>query len=420
MADETETARITSTTPDRVMIGRWRLVLGRIAEERGLDCPADERLRIVSSLLDHLFGAQANESSNVPSGSAPGTPATPGRPKASGKRGAARTRSGSAQASRSASDGDSDRSREGGSGPPTWTVPRWVEAVRELFPVEAKEVMEKEYVKRHGIAGLLREPRLLERVEPNVELVKILITHKTLLNEQTRPVARALIDRVVQQIKTRLRLAVEPALVGALRHDRHSPRKVFRNLDLTRTVHRNLKNYDVPSGRLLVERLYFYAAERKKRPWHVIVLVDQSGSMLESAVFSAIMASIFAGIPAVRTSLVLFSTEVLDLSDQVGEPVDVLLSVQLGGGTHIGKAMRYAEQLIREPQRTIVVLISDFHEGGDPDELLRQTELMAEAGVRMIGLGALSYEGCPAYSHRMAIALRRVGLDVLVFRLCHM
>src|SRR5206468_3933749 len=138
--------------------------------------------------------------------------------------------------------------------------------------------------------------------------------------------------------------------------------------------------------------LYFFAAERRKRPWHIIVTVDQSGSMLDSAIFSAVMASIFAELPSVRTSLFLFDTEVADLSDQVGQPVDVLLSIQLGGGTDITKALQYATQLVSQPARTIVVLITDFYEGRPDRDLVAQVRDMAQSGIRMIGLGALGYE----------------------------
>src|SRR5262249_41043991 len=161
-------------------------------------------------------------------------------------------------------------------------------------------------------------------------------------------------------------------------------RRVFRNLDLKTTLRRNLKNYDRPSGKLLVDRLFFFAAERRKRPWHIIVTVDQSGSMLDSAIFSAVMASIFAELPAVRPPLTLFDRNVADLSDRVGQPVDVLLSIQLGGGTDITQALQYSQQLVREPARSIVVLITDFYEGRDEKDLVRQVRTMAEAGVRMI------------------------------------
>jgi predicted metal-dependent peptidase len=225
--------------------------------------------------------------------------------------------------------------------------------------------------------------------------------------------ARKIIEQVVQQLKDKLKIQVEQAITGALRRDRHSPRKVFRNLDLKTTLRRNLKNFDEDRGKLLVDRLFFYAAERKKRPWHIIVTVDQSGSMLDSAIFSAIMASIFAEIPALKTSLVLFDTNVVDLSDQVGQPVDVLLSIQLGGGTDITKALQYSHQLVRMPARTIVVLITDFFEGRDERDLIRQTKDMAESGIRMIGLGALGYDARPAYNKATAGKLRKAGMDIL-------
>jgi Mg-chelatase subunit ChlD len=243
--------------------------------------------------------------------------------------------------------------------------------------------------------------------------VKTLLTHRDLLNPKTRILARKIIDQVVQELKRTMQVQVEPAINGALRRDRHSPRKVFRNLDLKTTLRRNLQHFDRKSGKLFVDRLFFYAAERKKRPWHVIVVVDQSGSMLESAIFSAVMASIFAELPAVRTSLVLFDTNVVDLSDQVGSPVDVLLSIQLGGGTDITQALVYASTLVREPGRTIVVLITDFFEGRPESDLVTQTRTMSDSGLRMIGLGALGYDARPAHNKSTAGKLRKVGMDIL-------
>jgi Mg-chelatase subunit ChlD len=293
-------------------------------------------------------------------------------------------------------------------------VPDWVDAVNELFPRQSKEVMQKELVRRRGIADLMEKPELLEKIEPNLELVKTLLTHRELLNPKTRVLARKIIDQVVQELKRKMQVQVEQAITGALRKDRHSPRHVYRNIDLKTTLRRNLHNYDADSRKLLVDRLFFYAAERKKKPWHVIVVVDQSGSMLESAIFSAVMASIFAELPAVKTSLVLFDTQVVDLSDQVGQPVDVLLSIQLGGGTDITQGLMYANSLVRQPQRTIVVLITDFFEGRAESDLVAQTRLMADSGVRMIGLGALGYDARPAYNRPTASKLRKVGMDVLV------
>jgi Mg-chelatase subunit ChlD len=351
------------TDDERGTINRWRLVLGKAAEQRGLSLSPmpGEDAEGAESALSFLYE------------------------------------------DRSASDGQS-----------TLDVPRWIDRVSELFPRQAKEILERELVNRKGIRQILDQPDLLERIEPNVELVKTLLTHKDLLTPQTRVLARKVIDQVVNDLKKKLEVRVEQAITGAIRRDKHSPRRVFRNVDLRTTLRRNLKNWNDEHGKLFVDRVWFYAAERNKRPWHVIVCVDQSGSMLESAIFSAIMASIFAELPGVKTSLVLFDTQIVDLSDKVGEPVDVLLSVQLGGGTDITRALEYCSTIVREPARTILVLITDFYEGRAEADLVRVTERLADANVRLVGLGALGYDAQPQFNRQTAGKLRKVGMDILV------
>ncbi len=362
---------------DSEVLARWRLVLGRGAEDHAISYGNHAECQRIEGLLGFLFG-EGGES---------GGGKNPGKP----------------------------RTRQGGSGKGhALSVPEWVDGVSELFPRAAKEVLERELVQRRGIHELLDQPKLLERIEPNMELVKTLLTHKDLLNPKTRILARKIIEKVVRELKEKMRIQVEQAITGALRRDRHSPRRVFRNLDLKTTIRRNLKNYDHEREKLLVDRIFFYAAQRNKRPWHVIVAVDQSGSMLDSAIFSAVMASIFAELPSVKTSLYLFDTDVVDLSQQVGQPVDVLLSIQLGGGTDITRALQYGVQLVREPSRTIVVLITDFYEGRDERDLIKQTKDMASSGIRMVGLGALGYDARPEYNKPLAKKLRKVGMDVLV------
>lgn len=365
---------------DSHTLARWRLVLGQEAEQHRISCAGDADCERIEQLVGFLFDDTA------------------GGEDARGGSGRGRSK---------------DRQGGLGGGHPL-TVPDWVDAVSELFPRSAKEVMERELVQRRGIAELLDEPKLLERIEPNVEIVKTLLTHKDLLNEKTRALARKIIQQVVDELKRKMQVQVEQAITGAIRRDRHSPRPVFRNLDLKTTLRRNLQHFDHDSGKLLVDRLFFFAAERNKRPWHIVIAVDQSGSMLDSAIFSAVMASIFAELPAVKTSLFLFDTDVADLTDQVGQPVDVLLSIQLGGGTDITKALQYGEQLVREPSRTIVVLITDFYEGREERELVQQVRLMSDSGVRMIGLRALGYDARPAYNKTTAGKCRKAGMDILV------
>jgi Mg-chelatase subunit ChlD len=349
---------------ERALVNRWRLVLGKDAEQAGLNLSktrGNHDYDAAEDALSFLFG-------------------------------------------------------EGGEGsePSQLTIPSWIDSVSELFPRQAKEILERELVNRKGIHKILDQPELLERIEPNTELVKTLLTHKDLLTPKTRVLARKVIDKVVSELKRKLEVRIEQAIVGALRKDKHSPRRVFRNLDTRTTLRRNLKNWDAQRQKLLVDKVFFYAAEKNKRPWHVVVCVDQSGSMLGSAIFSAVMASIFAELPGIRTSLFLFDTQVVDLSDKVGEPVDVLLSVQLGGGTDITLALEYAATLVREPARTIVVLITDFYEGRPEADLVRVTERLADANVRLIGLGALGYDAQPQYNRKMAGKLRKVGMDILV------
>jgi Mg-chelatase subunit ChlD len=349
---------------DQALIGRWRLLLGKDAEKcgMGLGPGCEAGAGKVEESLGFLFG-----------------------------------------------DG-----KQGGTGESKLTVPTWIDAISELFPRSAKEVLEREMIKRRGIEAILDQPQLLQKVEPNVELVKTLLTHKDLLNPKTRILARKVIQKVVDDLKKKLLIQIEQAITGAIRRDRHSPRKVYRNLDIKTTVRRNLINWSEERRRLLVNRVYYYAAERNKRPWHIIVCVDQSGSMLGSAVFGAIMASIFAELPAISTSLILFDTNVVDLTEEVGEPVDVLLKINLGGGTDITKALQYATGLVREPARSILVLITDFYEGRSEADLIRQVRAMSDSGVRMVGLGALGYDARPEYNKSTAGKLRKVGMDVLV------
>ena len=349
------------------LVGRWRLVLGKDAEASGLGLAqgggggGGEDQRGAEAALSFVYG----------------------------------------------------ESHGGGAKESQLTVPKWIDQVNELFPKQAREVLEREMIQKKGIAQILDHPDLLDRIEPNVELVKTLLTHKDLLTPKTRILARKVIDKVVQDLKRKLEIRVEQSISGALRKDRHSPRRVFRNLDLKTTLRRNLRHWNHERRKLFVDRIFFYAAEKNKRPWHVIVCVDQSGSMLESAIFSAVMASIFAELPGVKTSLVLFDTQVVDLTDRVGAPVDVLLSVQLGGGTDITKGLEYCSGLVREPARTIIVLITDFYEGRPEADLVRVVARLAGADVRMIGLGALGYDAQPQYNRATAKKLRKVGMDIL-------
>jgi Mg-chelatase subunit ChlD len=147
-------------------------------------------------------------------------------------------------------------------------------------------------------------------------------------------------------------------------------------------------------------------------PWHVVLCIDQSGSMTDSVIHSAVMAGILAGLPALKVSMVVFDTAVVDLSGYVDDPAEALMSVQLGGGTDIAKALAYCETLVENPHRTVVVLVTDFYEGGSPQNLVATTRHLCETGAKVMGLAALDSTAAPSYDRQMAERLAAVGADI--------
>jgi Mg-chelatase subunit ChlD len=292
------------------------------------------------------------------------------------------------------------------------TVPTWLHAVRELFPAETAEVIEKHALDRYGMTELITDRKVLEKLEPNLDLLKALLTFRGLLKGDVLDEARRIVRHVVEEIKRKLSADVRRALSGRVNRFQHSPLKSAANLDWRQTVRRNLKNYDRARKKLGVQDVRFFSRIQRRMPWHIILCVDQSGSMTESVIHSAVMAGILVGLPMLRVKLVVFDTSIVDLSDYVDDPVEVLMSVQLGGGTDIGQAMTYCETLIEDPHRTIVVLVSDFCEGAPPARLLGSVSRMREGGSRLLGLAALAPNAQPSYDRQMAERLAALGMDI--------
>ena len=204
---------------------------------------------------------------------------------------------------------------------------------------------------------------------------------------------------------------VRSAILGALRRDRTSPVKVLRNLDWRRTIRANLKGWDRERQRLIPERLYFWANQRRHHEWDVALAVDQSGSMAESVVYSSVMAAIFASLDVLKTRLLFFDTEVVDVTPLLVDPVDVLFASQLGGGTDINRAVAYAQaNFIERPERTLFVLITDLYEGGNREELVMRMRQLVESRVKTLCLLALSDGGKPSYDHELAARLSELGV----------
>ena len=229
--------------------------------------------------------------------------------------------------------------------------------------------------------------------------------------ERTKETARMVVRAVVDKIKLALEQKLRQAVLGALNRNEHSPIPNVSNIDWKWTIGRNLKNYNAELGRLIPERVYFYSRSQRTNNWTVIVDMDQSGSMAESVVYGAVVGSIFASLPALKTHVIAFDTEVVDLTEQCGDdPVDMLFGVQLGGGTDINKSVAYCEQFITDPAETIFIMLTDLYEGGNEAQLVRRLEEMVASGVRVLCLLALSDSGIPSYDQGLAKKLARLGI----------
>jgi Mg-chelatase subunit ChlD len=292
------------------------------------------------------------------------------------------------------------------------TVPRWLSEVRELFPREAAETLERDALQRYHLNELLTDPAVLEKIEPDEDLLKALLQMKGLLRGSALEAARRIARRVTEQIRQKLMREVYATLRGRLDRSRHSPVRIARNLDWRRTLRHNLKHYDPETGQLYPERFFFYSRSHKRRDWHIILCIDESGSMLDSIIQSAVMAGIFSALPSVKTNFIVFDTKVVDLSERVDDPVELLMSVQLGGGTDIGGALRYCADLVNEPRKTLLVLVTDFFEGAGRGRLVEAARALTESGVTVLGLAALSSQAAPVYDREVAGMLAEVGVRI--------
>jgi Mg-chelatase subunit ChlD len=296
--------------------------------------------------------------------------------------------------------------------PSQLTLVTWLGEVRELFPQETVEIIEKHALDRYGLTELVTDPHTLEKLEPSQELLRSLLMLRGHLHGEVLQVARRIIRQVVEDIRRKLETEVRRALSGRLNRFRHSPMAVLQNFDAAGTIRRNLKHYDRERRKLLVERLRFFERNTRRLPWDIILCVDQSGSMADSVIHSAVMAGILAGLPTFRVKIVVFDTAVVDLSGHADDPVELLMRVQLGGGTDIGQALRYCSQLVENPHRTVLVLVTDFCEGAAPAELVRAVAKLAEARVRLLGLAALDGQANPVYDRQMAERLAACGMEI--------
>ncbi|MEU3598266.1 VWA domain-containing protein [Streptomyces sp. NPDC006798] len=350
----------------RERLRRWRLVLGGDQAD-GTGCSLEGRDAAMDATLTALYG----------SGRGDGT----GR---SGSRGA-------------------------GLGASAPSVARWLGDIRTYFPSSVVQVMQRDAIDRLDLSALLMEPEMLEAVEADVHLVGTLLSLNRAMPETTKETARAVVRKVVEKLEKQLATRTKSTLTGALDRSARISRPRHRDIDWDRTIRANLKNY-LPEYRTVVpERLIGYGRASQSVKKEVVLCIDQSGSMAASVVYASVFGAVLASMRSIATRLVVFDTAVVDLTDQLDDPVDVLFGTQLGGGTDINRALAYCQERITRPADTVVVLISDLYEGGIREGMLKRVAAMQAAGVQFVTLLALSDEGAPSYDRGHAAALAALG-----------
>ncbi|MEV6563958.1 VWA domain-containing protein [Streptomyces kronopolitis] len=353
-------------TPEAERLRRWRLVLGGGGAD-GTGCELRGRDAAMDGALASLYGREG---------------------------------------------GDGGR-RTAGLGASAPGVARWLGDIRTYFPSSVVQVMQRDAIDRLGLSALLLEPEMLEAVEADVHLVGTLLSLNRLMPERARESARAVVRTVVEELERKLAQRTRATFTGALDRSARISRPRHRDIDWDRTIRANLKNY-LPEHRTVVpERLIGYGRAARSVRKEVVLCIDQSGSMAASVVYASVFGAVLASLRALDTRLVVFDTAVVDLTDQLDDPVDVLFGTQLGGGTDINRALAYCQSRITRPADTVVVLVSDLYEGGIRDEMLKRVAAMKASGVQFVTLLALSDEGAPAYDREHAAAL--AALDAPAF-----
>ncbi|HEY3449031.1 MAG TPA: VWA domain-containing protein [Myxococcales bacterium] len=348
---------------------RWRLVLGEAAE--GAMPGLDDHARGMDAALDWLYSREKDLAGRDVGG------------------------------------------RLGGHGPSVLNVPDWIDQVHKLFPSECIERLEKDAVERYEISEVVTCPEVLRRIEPNETLLRAVLRTKHLMNPEVLALARELVAKVVQQLLEKMQGQVREAFSGLVDRRRRSRLAMARNFDFRATLRKNLDRYDPKTRKVVLEEALFFArVKRHTERWQIILVVDQSGSMVGSVIHSAITAACLWSIPGVRAHLVAFDTEVVDLTSDVSDPVETLMKVQLGGGTDIAKALAYAAQLVEAPRRTIVALVTDFYEGGNAARLVQEVRELCQQGTTVLGLAALDPEAKPAYDRNLAQRLADEGAHI--------
>lgn len=304
--------------------------------------------------------------------------------------------------------------KKGGLGASAPRVARWLGDIREFFPSSVVQVIQRDAFERLNLKAMLLEPEFLETLEADVHLVADLISLRSAMPDKTKETARMVVAQVVAELMKRLAHKTAETIRGAINRNQRTRRPRPADIDWPRTIRANLHNWQADYQTIVPETLVGHARKSKAKADldHVIMCVDQSGSMASSVVYASIFSAVMASLPVLETKLVCFDTSIIDLSEQLADPVEVLFGVQLGGGTDINAALTYCQGLVSHPAKTNLILISDLYEGGNAKEMLARAAELVSRGVNLIVLLALSDDGRPAYDQAHAQALASMGCPV--------
>ena len=299
--------------------------------------------------------------------------------------------------------------RRGGLGSSAPKVSRWLGDIREFFPQTVVQVIQRDAIKRLNITSLLTEKEMLETVVPDVHLVATLMSLSRVIPEKNKEMARQVVRKVVDELLRKLSAPTQQAVTGALNRSARQRNPRYNEIDWKTTITKNLKNYQ-PEYKTIIPEVRIGYGKKRKAMKDIILCLDQSGSMGTSVIYSGIFGSVLASIPAVSTRMVVFDTAVVDLTDDLQDPVDLLFGVQLGGGTDIARALTYCQGVITRPQDTVLVLVTDLYEGGDAREMRKKFVSLVNSGVQLIVLPALNDDGAPSYDKSHAEFLANIGV----------
>ena len=291
-------------------------------------------------------------------------------------------------------------------------VAKWLDQIRNFFPKDVVVLLQKDAIERRGLKQLLFEPEIMANIEPSLDLAATVLAMKNMVPEKAKSAARDLVRKVVEDVRKRLESQFVQAIRGALQRNRHSPFRSLPNLDWPRTIRRNIRNYQPELGTIIPEHLSFFSRQQRQNQWNIIIAMDQSGSMATSLIYGGIMGAILASIGAVETHVVAFNHEdVVDLTEHCSDPVDLLFGIQLGGAEDYWKATSYCERFMHTPAKTLYVLLADLYDTSpNTKRFVKKMEHLLESGIKAIGLLAISDQGKPSYNHELAETLAKLGM----------